>query len=62
MYLICLVYVENYIYYVSVFHVSISSLIYKANIIDSKIIMVNIYGQDTIKAQWEMLLQPSRNF
>ena len=28
----------------------------KANIIDSKIEMVNIYGQDTIKAQWRMLL------
>ena len=53
MYLMCLVYVfnvVNHIYYISVFHVSISSLKYKANIMDSKIKMVNIYGQDTIKA------------
>ena len=47
MYLMCLVYVfnvVNHIYYISVFHVSISSLKYKANIMDSKIKMVNIYG------------------
>ena len=39
MYLMCLVYVfnvVNHFYYNSVFHVSISSLKYKANIIDSK--------------------------
>ena len=35
----------------SVFHVSLSSLKYEANIIDSKIKMVHIYGQNPIKAQ-----------
>ena len=50
MYLMCLVYVfnvVNYIYLVSVFHVSIFQV---WNIIDFQIKMVNMYGKDTIKA------------